>query len=102
MVSSTQPLLDAETGRYVFVEDGETATLSFDLAGDRLVIKHVVVPDAISRRGIGGALVATAVGRANEEGLTVVPRCPFARSWLRAHPEVAEVTRIDLDSGPPQ
>ena len=101
-MTSTQPLLDTDLGRYVVVEDGKTAALTFELAGDRLVIEHVVVPDEINRRGIGGVLVATAVGRANHEGLTVVPSCPFARSWLRRHPEIAEVTSIDWVGGSPR
>jgi predicted GNAT family acetyltransferase len=96
-----QPVLDTATGRYVLVEDGATAVLNFVVTEDQLVIEHVVVPDEIGARGIGGALVATAVARANDEGLTVVPRCPFARHWLRSHPEVAAATRIDWNSRPP-
>jgi hypothetical protein len=96
-----QPVLDAATGRYLLVEDGATAVLNFVVSADRLVIEHVVVPKEISSRGIGAALVATAVARANDEGLTVVPRCPFARHWLRSHPEVAGATRIDWDSKAP-
>jgi hypothetical protein len=95
-----QPVLDARTGRYVLVEDGATAVLNFVVNEERLVIEHVVVPDEVSSRGIGGVLVATAVARANDEGLTVVPRCPFARHWLASHPEVAAATRIDWESRP--
>jgi uncharacterized protein len=93
-----QPVLDASAGRYTLTEDGATGVLDFTLRGDRLAIEHVVVPEEIGRRGIGGALVATAVARANDEGLTIVPRCPFARRWLRAHPDVAAVTAIDWES----
>jgi hypothetical protein len=94
-----QPVLDEEAGRYVVVEDGATAVLKFEMTGERLVIEHVVVPDEISRRGIGSALVAAAVARANDEGLTVVPRCPFARRWLHSNSEVASATTIDWPSG---
>lgn len=90
-----QPLLNATAGRYTLVEDGATAVLEFRLADDRLVIEHVVVPDAISGRGVGGALVEAAVARANDEGRTVVPSCPFARRWLRREPDVMAATSID-------
>jgi hypothetical protein len=95
-----QPVLDEAAGRYVLVEDGATAVLDFELAAERLVIEHVVVPDEISGRGIGGELVATAVARANDEGRTVVPRCPYARRWLRRHPEVAGHTSVDWEATP--
>ncbi len=94
-----QPVLDEAAGRYVFVEEGATAVLTFEISGERLVIEHVVVPDEISRRGIGGALVAAAVARANGEGRTVVPRCPFARRWLRSNPSVASATTIEWQPG---
>jgi GNAT superfamily N-acetyltransferase len=61
-----------------------------------------VVPDEISGRGIGGALVAAAVDHANAEGLTIVPWCPFARHWLRAHPEEAAAMTIDWKPRPRQ
>ena len=82
-----QPVLDEAAGRYVVIEDGATAVLDFKLSDGRLSIEHVVVPDAISGRGIGGELVASAVARANDEHRTVAPRCPFARRWLRRNPD---------------
>jgi hypothetical protein len=95
-----QPVLDEAAGRYVHVEDGATAVLDFKVTGTLLVIEHVVVPDEISGRGIGSELVAAAVARANDEGRTVVPRCPFARRWLRRHPDVAAVTSVDWEASP--
>jgi predicted GNAT family acetyltransferase len=95
-----QPVLEGAAGRYVLTEDGATGVLNFSLLDDRLVIEHVVVPDAISGRGVGGELVAAVVARANDQGLVVAPRCPFARRWLRHHPDVARVTKIDWDVAP--
>ena len=40
-------------------------------------------------------LVAAAVDRAEAEGLTLVPRCPFARDWLEHHPEAVERVAVD-------
>jgi predicted GNAT family acetyltransferase len=95
-----QPVLDEAAGRYVVIEDGATAVLDFKLSDGRLSIEHVVVPDAISGRGIGGELVASAVARANDEHRTVAPRCPFARRWLRRNPDVAVATSIDWEATP--
>jgi predicted GNAT family acetyltransferase len=35
------------------------------------------------------------VDRAAAEGLTIVPLCPFARSWLRKHPDEAGRVAVD-------
>lgn len=53
--------------------------------GDRLILEHTEVPESLGGRGIGGTLVRAALERAANEGLTVVPWCPFARKWLRDH-----------------
>jgi len=62
------------------------------------VLVHTEVPDELEGRGIGGVLVRTAIDLAVRENLVVVPRCPFARRWLRRHPEVAELVKIEWPS----
>ena len=56
---------------------------------------HTGVPKAIDGHGVGSALVLAAIDVAAEHDLTVVPRCPFARRYLREHPDVAERVKID-------
>ena len=69
--------------------DGHLAELVYRRHGDRLVLAHTGVPDELEGRGVGGMLVNAAIERAVEQGLTVVPQCPFARRWLERHPDVA-------------
>jgi predicted GNAT family acetyltransferase len=33
--------------------------------------------------------VRAALDRAEAEGLTIIPDCPFARGWLEKHPDEA-------------
>lgn len=82
-----------------FELDGSGAELTYRRRADRLVLVHTEVPPALEGRGVGGQLVRAAVGRAAREGLTVVPLCPFARSWLERHPQVA--AGVSVDWGPP-
>lgn len=70
-------------------QDGHVARLTYRLDGDRLVLEHTVVPDALGGKGIGGQLVRAALDRARTDRLTVVPECEFARAWLRRHLEAA-------------
>ena len=66
------------------------AYLAYDLSDGRLVLIHTEVPSTLEGRGIGGQLVQAAVAFARREQLKVVPLCPFARTYLRRHPERAE------------
>jgi predicted GNAT family acetyltransferase len=86
---------DREASRFVLEEDGETAELRYGTEPGRIVLEHTEVPDALGGRGIGGRLVRAAVARARDEGLTIVPHCPFTQSWLRDHP--GEVDGIEID-----
>ncbi len=74
------------------------AELVYRRRADRLVLVHTEVPDELGGRGIGGQLVRAALEKAAAEDLTVVPLCPFARSWLERHPDAAAGIRIDWDS----
>lgn len=78
-------------------EQGHLAELVYRRHGDRLVLVHTGVPDELGGMGIGGILVTAALDKAERDGLTVVPLCPFARSWLEHHPDAA--TRVTIDWG---
>jgi predicted GNAT family acetyltransferase len=80
--------------RFETTVDGHLAELVYRRHGDRLVLVHTEVPDELEGQGVGGALVAAAVDLAAEQGLTVVPLCPFARGWLDRHPDVAKRVTI--------
>jgi predicted GNAT family acetyltransferase len=81
--------------RFELTEDGHTAELVYRVEGDRLRLVHTGVPEELGGRGLGGVLVRAAVDRAQAEGLTIVPDCPFARGWLEKHPDDAARVAID-------
>ena len=83
--------------RFELIMDGHLAELAYRRNGNRLVLIHTGVPAELEGHGLGGALVRAAAGRAERDGLTVVPLCPFAHGWLQRHPDVA--TRIAVDWG---
>ncbi len=85
--------------RFEVTLDGAVGELVYRRRADRLVLMHTEVPSGRGGQGVGGSLVRAAVERAAREGLTVVPLCPFARSWLEQHPQVASGATVDW--GPP-
>jgi uncharacterized protein len=92
----------ADENRFVVRGDGGLeAELVYRTHGDRLLLIHTGVPEEWGGRGIGGRLVGAALERARAEHLAVVPWCPFARRWLRDHPDEAAGVTIDWDAPPP-
>jgi hypothetical protein len=85
----------AEQQRFVAELDGHTAELEYRAEPPRLILVHTRVGPELNGRGVGAALVRASIDRAVREGLTVVPWCPFARHWLRAHPDAAAGVTID-------
>jgi predicted GNAT family acetyltransferase len=99
-MSDAPPVTDNQAeSRFELWVDGRLAELPYRLNGKRLVLIHTEVPEELEGRGLGGALVRAAVDRAEREGMTVVPLCPFARGWLQRHPETAAKAAIDWGQG---
>ena len=76
--------------RYELSVDGSLAQLVYRERGDRLELVHTEVPDELGGQGIGGELARYALDDALARDLTVVPYCPFVRSWLEKHTDIAE------------
>jgi uncharacterized protein len=97
-VNDAPQVTDNQAGsRFELRADGAAAELSYRRRADRLIIIHTAVPPELEGRGLGGKLVAAAVDRAAQEGLTLVPLCPFARQWLERH--AGESARVAIDWG---
>ncbi|MBO0775302.1 MAG: N-acetyltransferase [Actinobacteria bacterium] len=86
---------DRAACRFELRAGGHVAGLQYRESRGRLILIHTEVPPELGGRGIGGTLVTAAAARAAQEGMTVVPLCPFARGWLQRHPEVAGRAAID-------
>jgi predicted GNAT family acetyltransferase len=81
--------------RFEVPGEGAVAELIYRTNGNRLVLVHTEVPERMGGRGIGGQLVQAALDKAAATGMTIVPLCPYARSWLERHPGRAAGLSID-------
>ena len=52
---------------------------------------HTEVDPAAEGTGVGSQLVAAALEDIRGRGLSVLVVCPFIRSYIRRHPEYAEL-----------
>ena len=49
-----------------------------------------------------GQLVEAALAKARAEHLTIVPWCPYAREWLKQHPDQFSGVTVDFKTRPPK
>jgi hypothetical protein len=100
-VSESEPdIVDVpDESRFVAVQDGAVAELVYRLEGGRLVVVHTGVPEELEGHGLGAKLVRSALDKAHRDHLTLVPVCPFARRWLREHPDDAQRVSVDWHVG---
>jgi uncharacterized protein len=57
----------------------------------KVVFTHTVVDDAFEGHGVGSTLIAASLDAVRDEGLQIVPQCPFVSSFVDKHPEYADL-----------
>lgn len=81
---------DPAARRFVADVTGGEAFLSYEPAGDgQLDFEHTFVPVPARQRGVGAKIVLHALEYAREQGVHVIPTCPFVRRILDEHDEYA-------------
>jgi hypothetical protein len=66
-----------------------------DRGNDVLAFLHTEVDPRRQRRGLGTALVTGALDDARGRGVKIVPLCPFVDTYVRRHPEYADLAVRD-------
>jgi len=96
-----------ELGRYQLCLDGEVAGYSaYEIHGAHVAFMHTQIEDRFAGQGLGVALVAGALDQIRAQKGSVLPYCPFVRSFIARHPEYQDLvppsgrTVFDLAGGP--
>jgi uncharacterized protein len=63
----------------------------YHLEPERITLIHTEVEPAFEHQGIAGRLVAGALDDIRSRGLSLVPVCPYVRSYVERHPEDADL-----------
>lgn len=74
---------------------GALAFAAYRLEDGRITLDHTVVPRQLEGRGIGSALIKSALQSARERGLKVVPECSFVAAYMKRHPETQDLLASD-------
>ncbi len=79
---------DHERRRFeLYVDDELAVFISYGRNGEMLALTHTETVDGFGGRGLGTKLVAHVISIAQEEGLAVLPFCPFVKHYMLQHPD---------------
>ncbi len=86
---------DGKKGAIVYMVEGEKlAEMTFVFAGEgQFIIDHTEVDPSMKGKGIGNRLLDKAVDYARENGLKILPLCPFAASVFRKNKDIRDVLK---------
>ena len=57
---------------------------------------HTEIDPRFEARGLGSRLVETALSDARSDGISVLPFCPFVRSYIAQHTEYVDLVPDDM------
>ena len=80
-------------GRGAFYIDDQGERIAFmdiSIVNNMLTVFHTEVDEKLKGQGIAGQLLEHMVSYAREQGLKVVPLCPYVSAQFKRHPEKYE------------
>jgi predicted GNAT family acetyltransferase len=85
---------DAQAKRFVLrAASGEAVLVYAELDPKTLDFRHTFTPPALRGHGIASRLTEFALRHARENGLKIVPTCPFVADYIARHPEHQSLLR---------
>ena len=80
-----------EKKRFEVTLDGKVAVIEYIRAEDKMYLTHTEVPNEFEGKGIASKMVKQVLQKIKDEGLKLVPLCPFIASYIKRHPEWKEI-----------
>lgn len=89
-----EPLVtdNPDRSRFEIFEAGEIAGFAqYHRFKDEIAFIHTEIDPRFEGRGMAGKLARAALDAAREQGLAVLPFCPYFRGWISKHPEYVDL-----------
>jgi uncharacterized protein len=81
-----------DQARYEIDVDGERGGfVQYRRSGGELTLIHTETDPRFRGQGLGGHLIAAVLDEARQQGLAVLPYCPFARRYIAEHPAYTDL-----------
>jgi hypothetical protein len=98
--AQTEVVDNPDAKRFEIRADGELAGFTeYRLHPKSIAFVHTEVDSRFEGRGLGSALVRSALDAARERGLAVLPHCPFVRRWISTHADYQDLVPTDKRAG---
>ena len=79
---------NASENRFELQLDGAVAFIEYKIGkSGAMYMIHTEVPDVYEGQGVGHKLVRESLAQIEDEGIKIIPLCPFVRSFLQNHLE---------------
>ena len=88
-----QRVVDNPNGsRFEIYDDEELAGFAeYHRFRNEIAFIHTEIDPRFEGRGLAGLLARTALDTVREQGLGVLPYCPFIRGWITKHPDYVDL-----------
>lgn len=84
--------------QYEFDIDGQLAVIEYVKPREGIIyLTHTYVPEALSGRGVGTALVEAVLEDIRSKGLVLVPQCEFVAQYIVRHPQWEELVLREVE-----
>jgi uncharacterized protein len=81
-----------ELGRLLLLLDGQPAGfVAYERHGGEIALIHTEIEPQFAGRGLGSRLVAQLLDDVRAKGGSVLPYCPFVRSFIAEHPDYLDL-----------
>lgn len=77
--------------RYEAAMAGKLAFIQYQREGDQIIFVHTEVPTELEGHGVATKMARFALDDARSRHLAVIPLCPYVASFIRRHPEYADL-----------
>ncbi len=77
--------------RYEAEVGGKTAVAEYRRVGDVVTFTHTKVQRELEGQGIASDLIAGALADVRNQGLKIIPECPFVAAYIQRHPELQDL-----------
>ncbi|WP_367185080.1 GNAT family N-acetyltransferase [Trebonia sp.] len=82
--------------RFEIRADGELAgVIVYHMRGTTIAFLHTETDDKFRGLGVAGRLVQSSLDSARERHLSVLPYCPYVKTWIAKHPGYLDLVPED-------
>ncbi len=84
---------ESESQYEIFLDGLRIGLLQYSVTGKTVTTPHTEIDPAFGGRGLGKALVTSALDEFRDGGLFVNPSCPFVRNFIRDNPAYHDLVK---------